>query len=147
MPPPPQAPTGGIPLLLHRLRLALDRRPASRGESAAARHLKHHRYRILGRNVRLAGGEIDLLALTPDGTTLVVVEVKAASAGAIGPAPELRVGSAKQRQLLHLAAAAARRPDARGKRIRIDILGVTLPATRRGKPQVRHHVGAVQSRL
>ncbi|MCC7147202.1 MAG: YraN family protein [Phycisphaeraceae bacterium] len=50
---------------------------ARRGEAVAKRFLKRRRYRILAQNLRLPIGEIDLLALAPDGRTIVVVEVKA----------------------------------------------------------------------
>lgn len=44
------------------------------GEERAAQFLAENGYRIVGRNVRLPGGEIDLLCR--EGETVVVVEVK-----------------------------------------------------------------------
>jgi putative endonuclease len=44
-------------------------------ETLAANHLEQHGFKILELNYRIRGGEIDIIALTPDGTT-VFVEVK-----------------------------------------------------------------------
>ena len=54
------------------------------GEDAAAALLESHGYRIVGRNVRLPGGEIDIIAR--DGDTVVFVEVKARASTAYGSA-------------------------------------------------------------
>lgn len=45
------------------------------GEDLACEYLKKNGYRILERNYRIRGGEIDIVAM--DGETLVFVEVKA----------------------------------------------------------------------
>ena len=57
-----------------------------RGEGIAARYLRRCGYRILERNFRAAGAEIDLVAA--DRETLVFVEVKARSSGALGTPAE-----------------------------------------------------------
>lgn len=44
------------------------------GEDLAEKYLKYHGYKIIERNYRIRGGEIDIIAL--DGKTLVYVEVK-----------------------------------------------------------------------
>jgi putative endonuclease len=54
------------------------------GEDAAAALLETHGYRIVGRNVRLPGGEIDIIAR--DGDTVVFVEVKARASATYGSA-------------------------------------------------------------
>jgi putative endonuclease len=54
------------------------------GESLAAAFLESLGYRILKRNLRGSGGEIDILAR--DGATLVFVEVKARETRAFGSA-------------------------------------------------------------
>ena len=46
------------------------------GERLAERHYRRNGYGILARNLIVHRREIDLLARTPDGTTLVIVEVK-----------------------------------------------------------------------
>lgn len=45
-----------------------------KGEELAAKHLEKHGYKIIERNYRIRGGEIDLVAL--QGNTLVFIEVK-----------------------------------------------------------------------
>ena len=54
------------------------------GEDAAAALLEGAGYRIVGRNVRLPGGEIDIIAR--DGDTVVFVEVKARASRSFGSA-------------------------------------------------------------
>ncbi|MFA9479288.1 YraN family protein [Phycisphaerales bacterium AB-hyl4] len=114
-----------------------------RGERAAAKHLKRVGYRVVARNLRCKVGEIDLLAEAPDGRTVVVVEVKAGRGGALPP--EIRVGAAKQRKLTQLAVRLIRRYRLHDRPMRFDVVGVDLPD--RGKPTIRHHVGAFESRV
>jgi putative endonuclease len=56
-------------------RCAESRRRGCEAEEAAARHLQSHRLRVLLRNYRCRMGELDLVALAPDGT-LVIAEVR-----------------------------------------------------------------------
>ena len=72
-------------------------------EELVATRLEQAGWRIVGRNVRLPSGELDIVAL--DGSTLVFVEVKAGSAGAaVGPErPAHMVGRRKQLKLRRLA--------------------------------------------
>lgn len=114
-----------------------------RGERLAARHLRRQRYRILGRNLRGRVGEIDLLAQTPDGRTIVIVEVKAGRLGGIRP--EHHVNSAKQRKLSHLAAALVRERRLGDRPVRFDVMAVEFSP--RGGAVVRHHIGAFESVL
>lgn len=53
------------------------------GEDLACDYLKKHGYRILERNYRIRGGEIDIVA--KDGDYLVFVEVKARNSYKYGP--------------------------------------------------------------
>jgi putative endonuclease len=53
-------------------------------EAAAAALLERSGYRIIARNVRLPGGEIDIIAR--DGATIAFVEVKARTRGTFGSA-------------------------------------------------------------
>ena len=71
------------------------------GEDAAAALLESHGYRIVGRNVRLPGGEIDIIAR--DGDTVVFVEVKARASAAYGSA----VGAVDARKRATLRAIAS----------------------------------------
>jgi putative endonuclease len=72
-------------------------------EQLVAERLERSGWRIVGRNVRLPSGELDIVAL--DGTTLVFVEVKAGRAGTtLGPEkPAHAVGRRKQLKLRRLA--------------------------------------------
>ncbi|MCE9589476.1 MAG: YraN family protein [Planctomycetes bacterium] len=121
--------------------LRLDQSLGARGERAAARHLKQAGYRILARNMRTKLGEIDLLALAPDGKTIVIVEVKSASGD--GVPPEVHVNNHKRRKLTALASELARRKKWTDRAIRFDVVAVVLPP--RGAAVIRHHVGAFES--
>ena len=70
-----------------------------RGERFAERALVRAGYRILTRRLRTKGGEVDLVAV--DGTTLVLVEVKASvdRGGLASRAPIDRVDHQKRRRL------------------------------------------------
>ncbi len=96
------------------------------GEDEAAAWLAAQGYRILARNVRNKGGEIDLVA--DDGGTLCFVEIKARASRTYGLAIE-SVSPAKQRRLfraasLHLAFHPWKGP------CRFDVLGMDLEAGR-----------------
>jgi putative endonuclease len=72
-------------------------------EQLVAEKLEDAGWRIVGRNVRLPSGELDIVVL--DGSTLVFVEVKAGRPDAIhGPErPAHAVGRRKQLKLRRLA--------------------------------------------
>jgi putative endonuclease len=72
-------------------------------EELVANRLGRAGWRIVGRNVRLPSGELDVVAL--DDSTLVFVEVKAGRAGTtLGPErPAHAVGHRKQLKLRRLA--------------------------------------------
>jgi putative endonuclease len=109
----------------------------AQGEDRAAAHLARRGYRILARNARAGGVEIDLVAQRGD--TLVFVEVKTRRSRAAGP-PEAAVDARKQARLVRGAAAwlhAARR---RYRRVRFDVIGCECDA--RGGWQIRHWPGA-----
>jgi putative endonuclease len=111
-----------------------------RGERAAARHLRRRGYRVLGRNVRLPGGEVDLVALAPDRRTVVVVEVKTRAADSAIPAEESVTG-AKRRKLLDLTERLIARNAWTDRPVRIDVVAVAW--RRRGRPSIRHFEDAV----
>jgi putative endonuclease len=88
-------------------------------EDAACRHLQGLGFRLEARNVRLAGGEVDLVLR--EGETLVFVEVKARAAR--GTAAEA-VSADKRRRLARAAALwAARKGLPRGG-LRFDVVTV-----------------------
>jgi putative endonuclease len=74
-----------------------------RGEEAAARWYVRAGYRIVARNWRCSGGEIDLVAVDPVTAVVVICEVKTRSSARFGR-PEEAVTPAKQRRLRRLAA-------------------------------------------
>jgi len=98
-----------------------------RGERAAERYLRRVGYRIVARNFRAAGAEIDLVAI--DGETLVFVEVKTRSSRAAG-APEEAVDERKQKQMRRAAEAFARRYRADEIEMRFDIIAVDASGKR-----------------
>ena len=117
----------------------------AKGERLAARHLRKKKYTILGRNVRSTMGEIDLVAMAPDGRTLVIVEVKTRAApGAVTPhtpRPEDALTRDKRRRLLRLAQAEAKRRNLQSSPLRIDVIAIETNTS--GPPTLRHHEHAV----
>lgn len=97
-------------------------------EQLVATRLGRCGWRIVGRNVRLPSGELDIVAL--DGSTLVFVEVKAGRAGAaLGPErPAHAVGRRKQIKLRCLAREwiAERRGPSGVAGYRFDVVGVSF---------------------
>ncbi len=65
-------------------------------EALAADHLARHGLKVLARNYRCRGGEIDLVCR--DGTTLVFVEVRLRTSRDFGGAAE-SITAAKQRRI------------------------------------------------
>ena len=106
-------------------------------EEAAARYLVQSGWRLLGRNVRIGRGELDIIARR--GPVLAFVEVKARRTRTCG-APEDAVGALKQRQVARLAELwLAARPWAMSgvDEVRYDIIAVdssTFPSTIRHLP-------------
>lgn len=74
---------------------------ARSGEDAAVALLVERGYQIVGRNVRMPGGEIDVVAR--DGETIVFIEVKARQSHRYGSAVGA-VDARKRRTLRKLAA-------------------------------------------
>lgn len=93
-----------------------------RGEDLALRHLESRGLRLLERNYRCRGGEIDLVML--DGADLVLVEVRLRSSADYGGAAA-SVGPRKQRRFTlaarHLMLS---RPEYRGLRARFDVVAL-----------------------
>ncbi len=106
-----------------RVQLPLGRR----GERAAEKHLRRNGYRIVARNFRAAGAEIDLVAM--DGDTLVFVEVKTRRSRTAG-APEEAVDERKQKRMRRAAEAFAKRYRADETEMRFDIVAVDASGKR-----------------
>lgn len=97
---------------------------ARQGENAARVFLESKGYELCAQNLRVGSDEADLVMRTPDGSILVVVEVKTRSCADAWP--EERVDSSKQRSLIRLARALARRGNLTSP-LRIDVISVNLP--------------------
>lgn len=108
------------------------------GERLAERHLAERGWRILDRNWRIKGGELDLVA--EDGGEIVFVEVKSRQGGAFGY-PEDAVTYAKRRRLRLAAHAYLGAHGLHGRPYRFDIVSVTV--TRFGPPALAHFRSAV----
>jgi putative endonuclease len=90
------------------------------GEDRAAAFLEAAGYRIVGRNVRLTGGEIDAICL--DGQTLVFVEVKRRDNARFGGA--LGAVDARKRAKLRALAADYAQIAAPNAAIRFDVVAL-----------------------
>jgi putative endonuclease len=104
-------------------RLPLGRR----GERAAEKYLRRIGYRIVARNFRAAGAEIDIVAM--DRETIVFVEVKTRQSFSAG-APEEAVDLRKQTRMRRAAAAFTRRYRADDYDMRFDIVAIDASGER-----------------
>src|SRR5260221_11407308 len=98
-----------------------------RGERAAEKYLRRSGYRIVKRNFRAAGAEIDIVAM--DGETLVFVEVKTRRTRDAG-APEEAVDERKQKQIRRAAEMFATRYRADDVAMRFDVIAVDASGDR-----------------
>lgn len=109
-------------------------------EALVADHLGHRGWRVVGRNLRVARDEIDVLAVDPGPPpTLVVVEVRGLHSTSFG-APEERVDRRKVGRLYRAAAALRTIGEVDGSRLpqfpwRVDLVVVDA---RDGSLQLRH---------
>ena len=93
-----------------------------RAEDRALAHLEQHGLRLLERNYRCRGGEIDLVMM--EGTTLVLVEVRSRSNAGFGSAAET-VGARKQARIALAARHLLRtRQQLRRLRARFDVVAL-----------------------
>jgi putative endonuclease len=103
------------------------------GERLAERYLSAQGMHVLARRWRCPEGEIDIIAL--DGDCLVVCEVKTRRSLAAGT-PLDAVTHGKAARLRRLAAAWLHEAGGGYRDVRIDVVGVIVPA--RGRPTVEH---------
>jgi len=97
----------------------ISKQLGSTGEDLALKYLEKKGFLLIGRNIRLKFGEIDLLMKDKD--TLVVVEVKTKSALDFG-LPQEEVDFHKKKKLILLARAVSQKfPESK---IRIDVVAV-----------------------
>lgn len=94
-----------------------------RGESLAEGYLKGKGYKILGRNEKLMGIEVDLIALSPDGD-VCFVEVKSRTTYSHGYALEAVTPAkiARYKRFINLYSQIHRLYD---KTLRIDVIAIT----------------------
>jgi len=114
----------------------------ARGEAEAARFLRRQRYRILERNLEIGDDEADLVALDPDGHTIVICEVKTREDDVI--APEQSVNAIKQHRMTRLAMKLQHRAGYRDRPLRFDV--ITIVWKPGAKPALRHIPGAFVAR-
>lgn len=112
----------------------------ARGEELASRHLQGAGYRILERNFRSRGGEVDIVVRDHDGT-IVFVEVKTRSNLAFG-LPQLAVTSRKQRQIAKGALSWLSRHGCHDQAARFDVVAVLLHDD--GRFELEHIVNAFE---
>jgi putative endonuclease len=116
-----------------------DRRAlGSEGEGRAAQYLARRGYRIVARNVRAGGVEIDLVATR--GRLIAFVEVKTRRSSRFGQ-PEEAVDAAKRARLVRGAAAWLREHASRPHRVRFDVIAVHRREAS-DTWQIRHWEGA-----
>ena len=97
----------------------------AQGEALAAAHLAREGYRIVGRNVRAGGVELDLVASR--GRLRVFVEVKTRRDRRLG-LPEEAVDARKRKRLIRGAAAWLREHGGPVRIVRFDVIAVEWSA-------------------
>ena len=99
----------------------------AKGERLAIRRLRREGYRVVARNYRAAGAEIDAVAM--DGDTLVFVEVKTRTGSGTGR-PEESVHRLKQHRIRRAAAIFARTRAMNECPMRFDVVAISRAAGR-----------------
>lgn len=105
----------------------------SAGEAIAAHTLAEKGYRILQRNYRCRGGEIDIVAR--DAETLVFVEVKTRKAHSDEP-PEAALTRRKKQRLISAARHFMRTYKLHDSLFRFDLIGIEYD--NKGDPEINH---------
>ena len=108
-----------------------------RGETLAAAYLSNRGYKILHRNWRCAGGELDLIVEKEQ--TLIFVEVRSRSSHRFGT-PEVSITPAKQTRLIELSYAYLQQEQPSHPNWRIDVVAIDLNTT---PPNINHLENAV----
>ena len=102
------------------------------GEDLAVDYLTNKGYKIIDRNFRIRGGEIDIIAI--DGNTLVYIEVKTRSSNLFG-LPEESVGRRKIEFLKRAAKFYRNQNNNLLEAVRIDVVAIDLA---KPQPILRH---------
>ncbi|MBW2273423.1 MAG: YraN family protein [Deltaproteobacteria bacterium] len=109
------------------------------GERRAADYLARRGYRIIDRNVRCGGVEVDLIV--GRGPLVVFVEVKARRSQRFGP-PHGAVDEAKQARLMRAASAWLGSHPGRARRVRFDVVSCLAPQDGSTSWRIEHLEGA-----
>lgn len=109
------------------------------GEEIAAAFLTARGYRVLERNFRCKGGEVDIIARDPGNKSLVFVEVKTRRNLTYG-VPQLAVTPFKQRQISKAALTWIAKNKLHDHNARFDVIAILLDAN--GRHEVEHIVNA-----
>lgn len=110
---PPSLPTGG------------NKGTGELGEEMAANFMIARGYRIVERNFRCKGGEVDIIARDPGDKSLVFVEVKARTGLSYG-VPQLAVTPFKQRQISKAALTWLSKNKLHDHNARFDVIAILL---------------------
>lgn len=105
------------------------------GEEIATAFLTARGYRILERNFRCKGGEVDIIARDPGDKSLLFVEVKARRDLSYG-VPQLAVTPFKQRQISKAALTWLSKNRLHDKNARFDVIAILLDDS--GHHKVEH---------
>jgi putative endonuclease len=118
-----------------------NRETGDRGEEIAAAFLTVRGYRLLERNFRCRGGEVDIIARDPGESSLVFIEVKTRRSLSYG-VPQLAVTAFKQRQISKAALTWIARERLHDHNARFDVIAILLDAE--GRHKVEHIVNAFE---
>jgi putative endonuclease len=102
-----------------------NRKTGELGEEVATNFLITHGYRILERNFRCKGGEVDIIGREPDNGSLVFIEVKARRGLSYG-VPQLAVTPFKQRQISKAALTWLSKNRLHDTNARFDVIAILL---------------------
>jgi len=109
------------------------------GERYARQFLAKKGWRCVGKNLRFGKDELDILALTPDAKTLVIVEVR--STMDKKRIPEHTIGSRKRAAMLRVARQLRREAVKNNCTLRMDLITVRLYEK---KPIIDHFQGILK---
>jgi putative endonuclease len=116
-----------------------NRQTGDQGEEIASAFLIARGFRIVERNFRCTGGEVDIIARDPGNKSLVFVEVKSRRSMTYG-VPQLAVTPFKQRQISKAALTWIARNNQHDQNARFDVIAILLDAG--GRHTVEHIINA-----
>lgn len=111
------------------------------GEEIAEAFLTARGFRILERNFRCKGGEVDLITRDPGDKSLIFVEVKARRSLSYG-VPQLAVTPFKQRQISKAALTWLSKNRMHDTNARFDVIAILLDS--KGTHKIEHIVNAFE---